>query len=523
MHVPVWSPLPRLSRRSRRDRQQHAASVALPLVGALLLTFGTYGAPQWPTTGSGRPAAGVTRGDAGSVSSGQRHVVRYTLTAAEQTFQIGTHKVKGKGYNGRYVGPTLYLRPGDTLELKLVNHLAEMTNLHFHGMHVSPTGLSDNIFRMVGPGQTARYLVKLPLDIDPGLYWYHSHGHPIAEEQVFDGLSGLIVVEGLPGLLPRHLRGIPDKTFALKDFQDHNGVIPPKDEQIDSNAPTNRTVNGRFTPRIDIKPGQTQLWRFANIGADIFYDLQLEGHQLHVVAQDANPVWRVWTADHLVMPPGARFEVLVQGAKAGTYPLKTRAYSTGPGGDRYPATKLATVVSSGKAQRPAALPTGLVPKTLRWGYLGNQPIARQRTTTFSESPNGDKFFIDNKQFNPNVNNVAPRLGTTEQWTIRNTSTELHPFHIHVDDFQVMSINGRPYNANGQQDTIALPYNGGQVVIRDRFEQFTGRFVYHCHILDHEDQGMMLVVDVVGHPQRVNVQPSGHPAGGGEILITGEAH
>jgi suppressor of ftsI len=117
--------------------------------------------------------------------------------------------------------------------------------------------------------------------------------------------------------------------------------------------------------------------------------------------------------------------------------------------------------------------------------------------------------------------VEPRLGTTEQWTVRNTSHEQHPFHIHQDDFQVMSINGRPYNANGQQDTIALPYNGGQVVIRDRFETFTGKFVYHCHILKHEDKGMMLVVDVVG-PRRVNVQAPGQP-GDGEILITGEAH
>jgi suppressor of ftsI len=530
MRVQSWLP-PRQS--SRRDWRQRAASAALLLVGTLLLTFGSYGALRWPGNASGRSADGanaerVSFSQGGTHGGAQGRVVRYTLTADEQEWQIGPKRVRGKGYNNDYRGPTLYLRPGDTLDLKLVNRLSRGTNLHFHGMHVSPTGLSDNIFRLVPAGTTARYVVKLPLDIDPGLYWYHSHQHShtrgnvgLSEEQVFGGMSGLIVVEGLPELLPRHLRNIPDKLFALKDFQDHNGVIPTRN--IDSDAPTNRTVNGQFNPRIDIKPGETQLWRFGNIGADIFYDLQLQGIKFHVVAQDANPVWKVWEADHLVMPPGSRFEVLVQGPKAGTYTLKTRAYNMGPGGDQYPETRLATVVSAGKPQRPAALPAAVVPKTVRWGYLNDQPIARQRTTTFMEregQPDANTYFIDNKQFNPNVNNVEPRLGTTEQWTVRNTSTEQHPFHIHQDDFQIMSINGRPYNANGQQDTIALPYNGGQVVIRDLFHDFTGRFVYHCHILNHEDLGMMLVVDVVGRDRAL---PKDDATSHGEILITGEAH
>jgi suppressor of ftsI len=527
MRGAVWVPC---SGRSRGAWRRRLVSVSVLLVGTLLLTLGAYGALQQPTIASSRSVAGVAGDNTRPVSftqgraqgGGQGRVVRHTLVADEQEFQIGSKRVRGMGYNGRYVGPTLHLRPGDTLDLTLVNHLNEGTNLHFHGMHVSPTGLSDNIFRRVAAGQTARYVVKLPLDVDPGLYWYHSHQHShtkpsagLSEAQVFGGLSGLIVVDGLPGLLPAHLRGVPDKTFALKDFQDHNGAIPTTN--IDSNAPTNRTVNGQFNPRIDIKPGETQLWRFANIGADIWYDLQLQGHTFHVVAQDANPVWTVWAADHLVLPPGSRFEVLVQGAKAGTYPLITRAYSTGPGGDQYPETRLATVASAGQAQRPAALPTGLVPKTVRWGYLADQPIARQRTTTFMERPNQPDpgtYFIDNKQFNPNRVDAAPELGTTEQWTIRNTSDEQHPFHIHVDDVQVMSINGKPYNANSQQDTVALPDNGGQVVVRGQFHDFTGKFVYHCHILNHEDLGMMLVVDVLG-PDGRNASQAGRTAGHGE--------
>ena len=103
--------------------------------------------------------------------------------------------------------------------------------------------------------------------------------------------------------------------------------------------------------------------------------------------------------------------------------------------------------------------------------------------------------IDGKQFDPNRVDQQVKLGTVEEWTIRNVTEELHPFHIHVDDFQVMSINGEPYEANGRQDTIPLPIKG-EVVVRIPFNDFTGKFVYHCHILNHEDNGMMGIVEVV---------------------------
>jgi FtsP/CotA-like multicopper oxidase with cupredoxin domain len=149
MHVPVWRSL---LRRPWVGRRRTAASGAVLLSGTLLLALGAYGALQWPVSG-GLSVAGARQVSFGH-GAGQGRVVRYTLTADETEFQIGSKRVLGKGYNGRYVGPTLYLRPGDTLELRLVNRLEEPTNLHFHGMHVSPRGLSDNIFRTIGPGET---------------------------------------------------------------------------------------------------------------------------------------------------------------------------------------------------------------------------------------------------------------------------------------------------------------------------------------------------------------------------------
>ena len=115
--------------------------------------------------------------------------------------------------------------------------------------------------------------------------------------------------------------------------------------------------------------------------------------------------------------------------------------------------------------------------------------------------------INGEAFNPNETNVAPLLGSVEEWTLRNSTDEDHPFHIHVNDFQVVKVNGRPYKANGLQDVVIIPKHGS-VVIRNPFDQFTGHFVFHCHILGHEDGGMMKTVQVRRKGEPVTPPPGG---------------
>jgi len=255
------------------------------------------------------------------------------------------------------------------------------------------------------------------------------------------------------------------------------------------------------------------MWRLANISADIWYRVNFDGGPMHVIAEDANPVGEVWSADKLLLPPGKRFDVLVRGPEAGSYAVKTLPYSTGHEGDTYPERTLAVVESAGDPIEPSMLPTSLGPMP----NLADDPIAHHRKFVFSESANGDQFFINGKQFNHHRVDVHAELGTTEEWTIRNVSGEQHPFHLHIDDFQVISINGKPYEARSLQDTQVLPVHG-EVVIRPRFTQFTGKFVYHCHILGHEDNGMMGVIDVSG-PGPTNASRagrSGHAAHHGQM-------
>lgn len=437
-------------------------------------------------------------------SAGGRLAV--TLVAEERPVEIDGRMVGARVFNGAFAAPTLTVAPGETLEVTLENRLPRPLNLHFHGMHVSPQGISDNVFRDTPPGQTEQYVLQIPADHEPGLYWYHSHLHGLSEGEVFGGLSGMLVVTGLSELLPPQLQDVPEQYLALRDFQVQDGAIPRTN--IDSGAATTRVVNGQLNPSIAIRPGETQLWHVANIGADIWYDIELTGHRMYVVAEDADPVWQVWEADHLVMPPGKRFEVLVQGAAPGTYTFKTRAYDQGPAGDQYPEATLATVVSQGDRVDPLPLPATMIGER----DLRDEPVARTRRFVFTENTTTNEFFINGRQFDAARVDADPVVGTVEEWTIVNSTQEQHPFHIHINDYQVVSVNGQPYDAKGHQDTVAVPV-GGEVVILNPFDDFTGKFVFHCHILAHEDLGMMAVVDVLNAAGQSEAQPVTHSGHG----------
>jgi FtsP/CotA-like multicopper oxidase with cupredoxin domain len=443
------------------------------------------GGPPVPTTfeaQQGRPFAQPTelRSRGGRLAT--------TLTVEAGQFDVAGVRVWGKSYRGTFIGPTLRVRPGDTIEIRLVNHLGEPTNLHQHGFHVSPLDFSDNVLRTMPAGTASTVRVRIPRSMAPGTYWYHSHLHGLVEEQVFSGLAGVIVVEGLTARLPRPLRHIPERIVALKDLQVRDGAIV--DQNIDSAAPTTRTVNGLVDPVLRARTNQAQLLRLANISADIWYRLRLDGARFSVVAEDANPAGRVWAAGELVLPPGKRYDVLVRWPRPGTYRLRTLRYSTGPAGDTYPERRLARVQVAGAPVADTPLPRSMGPLP----HFRRAHIRHVRHLTFSEKQATNQFFINGRQFDARRVDEVVKLNTNEEWVIRNTSQEQHPFHIHTNDFQVMSIDNKPYPARSLQDTVPLPV-GGVVRIRMRFRDFVGAYVYHCHILGHEDAGMMGIVDV----------------------------
>jgi len=410
------------------------------------------------------------------------------LRAQRSTIEVGNQRAAAEVYNGTYVPPTLRVRPGDVIRLRLVNQLDQPTNIHTHGLRVSPGGNSDNVFRTVLPGQVDDFEFRIPRNHPSGLFWYHPHSHHFSNEQVRNGMSGALIVEGLLDSVPA-LRGIRERVFLLKDIQLQDRAVANRSV----GDRTLRSVNGLVNPTVVLRPGETELWRIGNVGANLYYRLRLDGHQLHQVARDGNRLSRIVPADEILLEPGGRMEVLVQPRHRGTYTFRTLAMDTGPGGDQYPGAELATMQVEGEPVSPRILPAALlaVPDLRR-------QVTGKRTIVFSEGEIGGKgiFYVNGKAFDPNRVDTRVRLGAVEEWTIENQSDELHDFHIHQGGFQLIEVNGVPQPLDGYYDTVNLPVRGKiKVVIPFTDPTEIGKFVYHCHLLSQEDKGMMATIEV----------------------------
>jgi FtsP/CotA-like multicopper oxidase with cupredoxin domain len=388
--------------------------------------------------------------------------------------------------------PLLRVQPGDTIALRLANASSEHTNVHYHGLAVTPLGNGDNIFLDIPPGDSLTYGFQVPADHPAGLFWYHPHFHPMVNRQIAAGLSGGLVIGDILAPFPE-LRGITERVLLLKDLKVRKGS-PVEDP--DPTGATIRTINGLFKPRIDIRPGELQLWRIGNIGANIYYRLRLRRHVFQVLAQDGNLKNQLVETKELVVPPAARYEVLVRGARPGRYKLIATRFSTGPDGDQYPPQVLATVASSGAEAAEIPLPTSFPPVP----DLRERRIDVERQIPFADS--GDDFTINGLTYDHDRIDTTVTLGNVEKWTIQNMSRELHVFHIHQTDFQVVEVDGVPQPFTGYQDTVSLPFKTrrgpGTVKIIIPFTNpvIVGKFVYHCHIVQHADQGMMANIEVV---------------------------
>ena len=417
-----------------------------------------------------------------------------TLVASPTRVTLGRWQINGATYNGVYAGPVLRLKPGDMLRLKLVNNLPQATNMHFHGLEVSPQGHGDNSMHMVAPGESWDYEIPIPKDHPPGVYWFHTHAHSFAEKQLMGGLSGTLVIEGFQDQVPA-TKPLTERLMALKEFTptaagDLQKVPKPYNFEI-------RSLNGQVMPRIDIRPGETQLWRFSDQTANAYFRLALEGHRFLVVGRNSHPLAKSETVDELMLGPAERADVLVTAGPAGSYRLISEEVNTGPAGDTWAAQNMALLVSAADPSRPpptplaevVALPTAFRP-------IPGDRIDARRDVVFSEDAVTGLFFINHQTFDHERVDVRVPLGSIEEWTIRNSSDELHVFHIHQLGFQVVSVNGVEQPFSALQDTVNVPIHG-EVKVRLAFTDPTivGRFMVHCHILEHEDKGMMAQIEV----------------------------
>ncbi len=433
-------------------------------------------------------------------------VTTVMLRAAESPVTVGDAPYRSLVFNGNYDAPLIRTRPGGVVRVTLDDQMDEFTNLHFHGMTVSPLNKGDSIFRLTNAHEVGTYDIQLPPDHSPGAYWYHSHFHKGAERQVSGGLSGPILVDGVLDPFPE-LKDIKERVLVLRNFQ--KTLTGRLAREITTGAPSIRTINGQLNPDISIAPGEVQLWHFFNVDANQYFRVHIAGQHVQLLSQDGNTVVKKVLEDELLIGPSARFSVLVTGPEAGRYPIELGAANTGPAGDTYAGAHLGTLVSAGqRVSTPAVTSAYPVSPDLR-----NVEPAHKRRYVFQDSaldPNA--FLINGRQFDIGRVDTTVKLGDMEEWTLVNPSQELHQFHIHQVDFQVTKVNGDPVDFIGYRDNVYIPALGS-ITIRIPFTDpvILGKFVYHCHILEHEDGGMMQVIQVVrpeDYEQAVKLEPLG---------------
>jgi FtsP/CotA-like multicopper oxidase with cupredoxin domain len=503
-----------------------------------------------------------------------------------------------RSYNGKVTGDTLRIKPGDTLYLRLVNNLPanapsvphpqqpppsghaqqfnfNITNLHTHGLHVSPEGISDNVLLEVGPQTTQPYAIRVPEDHPPGTFWYHAHLHGSTAVQVSSGMAGALIVEGGLDELPE-IKAAKEKIFVLQQlvFDQHGRLesFDPFNDLLGAEGwQRHVTVNGQLVPTITMRPGEVQRWRMIHAGVKENIVLILDDHKLHEVAVDGIALGRAvsWPASAplsngsrgLFLAPGYRSDVLVQanplrpGETRREYLLRDEQLS--PRRSLQAAGNAVRLALTGATSprvmlgRLSGKPDGIIARVVVEGDPVDMrlPTDDQLITTFPVDPelslpiedqeltgqaqrvnlaagsfaceagsgiclpceDGEncvfRFIIENDQekriYMPEQRPRHLKLGQASEWILSGTIFP-HPFHIHVNPFEVEreepSTDGAIVRRKIWKDTLLLigsdPAEPETITVRARYADFAGKFVLHCHILGHEDMGMMELVEIV---------------------------
>jgi FtsP/CotA-like multicopper oxidase with cupredoxin domain len=553
--------------------------------------------------------------------------------------RYGAHRIAGdpvwlRGYNGGLAGPVLRARPGDTLRIDMVNRLPLMvcnrpgtgshgphhvggdpecpkplnephgfniTNLHTHGLWVSPEGNSDNVLLSLYPGDELQNEIKIPGDHPPGTHWYHAHHHGSVALQVSSGLAGLLIVEGGLDDVPAIARAreelllFQQVSYSSRDCRGEDGedVRPPDEKKIDAGciesyanfgpgiwphvqgaapgdgatAPVDEselrhtTVNGQVQPTIFARPGEVVRFRAVHAGVRESIILSIwpfEGRQktrelmrrldervlgasgrppapasylleegagtivpLHELAKDGIAFGRVDEVSSIELQPGYRTDFLVRFDRPGDYVVLDAAAGSGsqlrPDDGPEPTRILAYVRASGEPVA-MALPTqrdvaGLAP----YPHIEDDEVTGCQDNVFNienvADPDRTAFTVNDQPYDPTVRPRTVPLGQAEEWRLVSKFVN-HPFHIHVNPFEVLAAPDDPEGRNVWRDTLLVRGPDGAryartrqelydrvIRVRTRYRRYIGTYVLHCHILDHEDQGMMQEVEVALHPPR----------------------
>jgi bilirubin oxidase len=429
-------------------------------------------------------------------NSTQAGTVEVTLTAAGTRLALKPGvTTEVLAYNGSSPGPTLELMEGDRVIVHFRNDLAEPTTVHWHGIHL-PASQDGSPFDPVPAGGRRDYVFTIQPGT-AGTYWYHPHLHHRTGYQVAKGLIGAIIVRAPDDPLPKSIterlliladnRFRPDGSIDLPDPHSMEGRID------DENGREGDVlfVNGQVMPTLSIRPNEVQRWRIINASAARVYRLSIPGQTFLHVGNDGGLFEKPVEVSELILANSERVEVLVRGS--GTPGSRTTLQTLGY--DRYiPQTRpkdwsrsrdLLRIQVTGE---PPVAPVALRSSLRRITPLDTTRVTARRTISFGQG------MINNRHLDMSRVDITTRLGATEIWKVENLVGMDHPFHLHGFQFQIIDRNGIPEPYRSWKDAVNVPKHE-TVRFIVRFDDFPGKWMFHCHILNHEDQGMMGILEV----------------------------
>ncbi|GAA1750907.1 multicopper oxidase family protein [Kocuria aegyptia] len=494
-----------------------------PLTRRQLLALGLAGAGMTAAGGAGLwwSSTWGTFGGAGEdliqppVLTARDGALELTLKAAPARLRIGNRTANVQAFNGSLPGPTLRVRPGDTLRVRMVNQLEAPTNLHVHGLHVSPQANGDNPFVSITAGGSFDYEYRIPEDHPAGTYWYHPHHHGHVADQIAAGLYGTILVEDPDPVPVTRERVLVVSDLSLDPDGNLSDVTPMG--QIMGREGQIVLVNGQLRPRLVASAGERERWRIVNACPSRFLRLQLEGQTVRLLGRDVGRLPEPMDVTEIELAPGNRADLIVETREGITQlvaaPVDRGSMAgmmgpmTGPlmGEDRPGAEEPVELLTLDVSGDPAAGPLAPIPEWDRLRDLRGDPIAARRTLAFAMGMGGVmvggggdsaammSFTVNGRTFDPDRLDETVAAGAVEEWTLSNSSPMDHPIHLHVWPMQVVEDGDRDLTEPLWLDVVNVPARS-QVKVLVAFDDFRGRTVFHCHILDHEDLGMMGTIE-----------------------------